>query len=144
MATEKNTVSDKKTALDSAIKQIEKLYGKNAVMRLGANSHLNVASISTGSLTLDIATGINGLPKGRIVEATRLSEICAKTSLGLLSSFFSTTSRRFSPIMASPTSTPARARMVLGRLAVLTSSSTATPPLKGPPAMTRGTWRAAS
>ncbi len=71
MATEKNTVSDKKTALDSAIKQIEKLYGKNAVMRLGANSHLNVASISTGSLTLDIATGINGLPKGRIFGNAR-------------------------------------------------------------------------
>ena len=60
--------ADKKAALDSAIKQIEKLYGKNAVMRLGENSRLNVEAISTGSLTLDIATGINGLPKGRIVE----------------------------------------------------------------------------
>ena len=46
--------------------------------------------------------------------------------------------------MALPTSTPARARMVLGRLAVLTTSSTATPPRNGPPAITRGTWRAAS
>ena len=82
MATEKNTVSDKKTALDSAIKQIEKLYGKNAVMRLGANSHLNVASISTGSLTLDIATGINGLPKGRIVEIYG-PESSGKTTLAL-------------------------------------------------------------
>ena len=82
MATEKNTVSDKKTALDSAIKQIENLYGKNAVMRLGANSHLNVASISTGSLTLDIATGINGLPKGRIVEIYG-PESSGKTTLAL-------------------------------------------------------------
>lgn len=82
MATEKNTVSDKKTALDSAIKQIEKLYGKNAVMRLGANSHLNVDAISTGSLTLDIATGINGLPKGRIVEIYG-PESSGKTTLAL-------------------------------------------------------------
>ena len=82
MASDKNTVSDKKTALDSAIKQIEKLYGKNAVMRLGANSHLNVASIPTGSLTLDIATGINGLPKGRIVEIYG-PESSGKTTLAL-------------------------------------------------------------
>ncbi len=73
---------DKKAALDSAIKQIEKLYGKNAVMRLGENSHLNVEAISTGSLTLDIATGINGLPKGRIVEIYG-PESSGKTTLAL-------------------------------------------------------------
>ncbi len=73
---------DKKTALDSALKQIEKLYGKNAVMRLGENSHLNIESISTGSLTLDIATGIGGLPKGRIVEIYG-PESSGKTTLAL-------------------------------------------------------------
>lgn len=73
---------DKKAALDSAIKQIEKLYGKNAVMRLGENSHLNIEAISTGSLTLDIATGINGLPKGRIVEIYG-PESSGKTTLAL-------------------------------------------------------------
>ena len=74
--------ADKKEALDSAIKQIEKLYGKNAVMRLGENSRLNVEAISTGSLTLDIATGINGLPKGRIVEIYG-PESSGKTTLAL-------------------------------------------------------------
>ena len=74
--------ADKKVALDSAIKQIEKLYGKNAVMRLGENSRLNVEAISTGSLTLDIATGINGLPKGRIVEIYG-PESSGKTTLAL-------------------------------------------------------------
>lgn len=74
--------ADKKAALDSAIKQIEKLYGKNAVMRLGENSRLNVEAISTGSLTLDIATGINGLPKGRIVEIYG-PESSGKTTLAL-------------------------------------------------------------
>ena len=74
--------ADKKAALDSAIKQIEKLYGKNSVMRLGENSRLNVEAISTGSLTLDIATGINGLPKGRIVEIYG-PESSGKTTLAL-------------------------------------------------------------
>ncbi|MCH5317752.1 MAG: recombinase RecA [Eubacterium sp.] len=73
---------DKKTALDSALKQIEKLYGKNAVMRLGQNSSLNIEAISTGSLTLDIATGIGGLPKGRIVEIYG-PESSGKTTLAL-------------------------------------------------------------
>ena len=60
--------TDKQTALENALKQIEKQYGAGAIMRLGENKHLNVDAISTGSLSLDIATGINGLPKGRIVE----------------------------------------------------------------------------
>lgn len=74
--------SDKKAALESAIKQIEKLYGAGAVMRLGENSHLNVEAISTGSLTLDIATGIGGLPRGRIVEIYGY-ESSGKTTLAL-------------------------------------------------------------
>lgn len=74
--------SDKKTALESAMKQIEKKYGAGAVMRLGENSSLKVDAISTGSLTLDIATGIGGLPKGRIVEIYG-PESSGKTTLAL-------------------------------------------------------------
>ncbi len=60
--------TDKKTALDTALAQIEKQFGKGAVMKLGQNAAMNVESISTGSLSLDIALGIGGLPRGRIVE----------------------------------------------------------------------------
>lgn len=60
--------TDKKTALETAIQQIEKQYGKGSVMRLGQTQSLNVDSISTGSIGLDAATGIGGLPKGRIIE----------------------------------------------------------------------------
>lgn len=74
--------SDKKTALESAMKQIEKKYGAGAVMRLGENSKLKVDAISTGSLSLDIATGIGGLPKGRIVEIYG-PESSGKTTLAL-------------------------------------------------------------
>ncbi|MGN0647329.1 MAG: recombinase RecA [Oscillospiraceae bacterium] len=59
---------DRKKALENAIAQIEKTYGTGAVMRLGADSPLNVQSISTGSLSLDLALGIGGVPRGRIVE----------------------------------------------------------------------------
>ena len=63
-----NTSEDKKTALDGAIKQIEKKYGAGAVMRLGQTKTLNVAAIPTGSMMLDMALGIGGVPRGRIVE----------------------------------------------------------------------------
>lgn len=82
MATAKNTSNDKKTALESALKQIEKQYGQGAIMRLGENNHLKVDAISTGSLTLDIATGIGGLPKGRIIEIYG-PESSGKTTLAL-------------------------------------------------------------
>lgn len=59
---------DKKTALDGALKQIEKKYGAGAVMRLGQTKTLNVDAIPTGSMTLDIALGIGGVPRGRIIE----------------------------------------------------------------------------
>ena len=62
------TKEDKQKALASAIAQIEKAYGSGAVMKLGEAKKLNVASISTGSLTLDMALGIGGVPRGRIVE----------------------------------------------------------------------------
>ena len=56
-------------ALDAAISQIEKQYGKGSIMKLGDNSaHMNVETIPTGSLSLDIALGLGGLPKGRIIE----------------------------------------------------------------------------
>ncbi len=59
---------NKTKALGAALSQIEKQFGKNTVMRLGDNNVQAVEAISTGSLTLDIALGIGGLPKGRIVE----------------------------------------------------------------------------
>ena len=82
MAIDKKVNADKKAALDSALKQIEKQYGAGAIMRLGENSHLKVDAISTGSLTLDLATGIGGLPKGRIVEIFG-PESSGKTTLAL-------------------------------------------------------------
>ena len=59
---------ERKEALSAAIGQIEKQFGKGAVMRLGDNANLEVAAVSTGSLSLDIALGIGGIPKGRIIE----------------------------------------------------------------------------
>lgn len=82
MAVDKGMPKDKKAALESALKQIEKSYGPGAVMRLGENKHLNVEAISTGSLTLDIATGIGGLPRGRIIEIYG-PESSGKTTLSL-------------------------------------------------------------
>lgn len=81
MAIDKN-VSDKKMALESALKQIEKQYGQGAIMRLGESAHLKVDAISTGSLSLDLATGIGGLPKGRIIEIYG-PESSGKTTLAL-------------------------------------------------------------
>ncbi|MBQ3195774.1 MAG: recombinase RecA [Clostridia bacterium] len=58
----------KKEALQVALAQVEKKYGKGSVMRLGENARMEVSSVSTGSLSLDLALGIGGLPKGRIIE----------------------------------------------------------------------------
>lgn len=65
---EVNGANDKKKALDTAISQIEKQFGKGAVMKLGEATTMNVDHISTGSLGLDMALGIGGVPRGRIVE----------------------------------------------------------------------------
>ena len=73
---------DKNKALETALSQIEKQFGKGAVMKLGQNSHMNVEHISTGSLSLDIALGIGGLPRGRIVEIYG-PESSGKTTLSL-------------------------------------------------------------
>ena len=59
---------DKKRALDLALSQIEKQYGKGAIMKLGAEEKVDVPAISTGSLGLDIALGVGGLPRGRVIE----------------------------------------------------------------------------
>lgn len=61
-------MDEKKKALELAMNQIEKQFGKGAVMKLGENMHLNVEAIPTGCLSLDIALGIGGVPRGRIVE----------------------------------------------------------------------------
>ena len=74
--------SDKKKALSTAIAQIEKEYGKGSIMRLGENSHIVVEAIPTGSLSLDIALGIGGVPKGRIIEIYG-PESSGKTTLAL-------------------------------------------------------------
>ena len=74
--------TDKQAALATALEQIEKRFGKGAIMKLGENSTLNVESISTGSLSLDLALGIGGLPRGRIVEIYG-PESSGKTTLAL-------------------------------------------------------------
>ncbi len=63
-----NDPAEKKKALNTALAQIEKSKGKGAIMRLGENLSMKVESVSTGSLTLDLALGIGGVPRGRIVE----------------------------------------------------------------------------
>ena len=75
-------MADKHAALNAALAQIEKQYGKGTVMRLGQNTEMNVEAISTGSLSVDLATGIGGLPKGRIVEIYG-PESSGKTTLAL-------------------------------------------------------------
>ncbi len=72
----------KEKALQTALEQIKKKYGKGAIMRLGSGSDLNVEAIPTGSVGLDIATGIGGFPKGRIVEIYG-PESSGKTTLAL-------------------------------------------------------------
>ena len=73
---------DKKRAIDTAMAQIEKMYGKGSIMRFGDKADLNVDFIPTGSLALDVALGIGGLPQGRIVEIYG-PESSGKTTLAL-------------------------------------------------------------
>ncbi|MBQ9857869.1 MAG: recombinase RecA [Oscillospiraceae bacterium] len=73
---------DKKKALETAIAQIEKSYGKGSIMRLGDGMQVNVEAIPTGSLSLDLALGIGGVPKGRIIEIYG-PESSGKTTLAL-------------------------------------------------------------
>ncbi|MCF2596120.1 recombinase RecA [Pseudoflavonifractor phocaeensis] len=88
MATKKPSVeaaspaSDKKKAIETCMAQIERAYGKGSIMRLGENTGIVVESIPTGSLSLDIALGIGGVPKGRIIEIYG-PESSGKTTLAL-------------------------------------------------------------
>ena len=74
--------NDKNKALEAALGQIERTYGKGSIMKLGENSVVEIESISTGSLGLDIALGIGGLPRGRVIEIYG-PESSGKTTLAL-------------------------------------------------------------
>ncbi len=91
MATKKNTAAaeartpsaaDKKAALETVLSRIERECGKGSIMRLGENANMNVSAVSTGSLTLDFALGIGGIPKGRITEIYG-PESSGKTTIAL-------------------------------------------------------------
>ena len=77
-----NSGMDKQKALETALGQIERNFGKGSIMRLGGDSTLDIESVSTGSLGLDIALGIGGLPRGRIIEIYG-PESSGKTTLAL-------------------------------------------------------------
>jgi recombination protein RecA len=79
---EKDMETDKQKALAAALKQIDQAFGKGSVMRLGEQKVVEIEAISTGSLGLDIALGIGGLPRGRIVEIYG-PESSGKTTLAL-------------------------------------------------------------
>ena len=78
----KKAAGDKKAALETALAQIEKQFGKGAVMKLGSNVAMQVDAISTGSLSLDLALGVGGMPRGRVVEIYG-PESSGKTTLAL-------------------------------------------------------------
>jgi len=77
-----SVASDKEQAISTAMQQIQRMYGKGAIMRFGDGADLNVESIPTGSLSLDLALGIGGLPRGRVVEIYG-PESSGKTTLAL-------------------------------------------------------------
>ena len=79
---EKATDKNKSAALDAALSQIDRAFGKNSVMKLGDKSTMDIEAISTGSIGLDVALGIGGLPKGRVVEIYG-PESSGKTTLTL-------------------------------------------------------------
>ena len=74
--------SEKKKALEVALGQIEKQFGKGSIMKLGENAHLNIEAIPTGAMSLDIALGIGGVPRGRIIEVYG-PESSGKTTVAL-------------------------------------------------------------
>ncbi|MFC5648950.1 recombinase RecA [Paenibacillus solisilvae] len=75
-------MADRRAALDMALRQIEKQFGKGSIMKLGESTHMQVETISSGSLALDIALGIGGLPRGRIIEVYG-PESSGKTTVAL-------------------------------------------------------------
>jgi len=82
MAKEKNDSANKKKALELALSQIEKQFGKGAIMRMGESAHLDVEAIPSGIISLDRALGVGGLPRGRVVEVFG-PESSGKTTLTL-------------------------------------------------------------
>ena len=81
-AVKKTGADEKKEALTTALAQIEKQFGKGAIMKLGDSAALQVEAISTGSLGLDLALGVGGVPRGRIIEIYG-PESSGKTTLAL-------------------------------------------------------------
>ncbi len=81
-ATKQPKTNEKQKALDAALSQIERSFGKGSIMHLGQNQTLDIESISTGSIGLDLALGIGGLPKGRVIEIYG-PESSGKTTLAL-------------------------------------------------------------
>ena len=79
---DKLPANDKKAALETVIARIERECGKGSIMRLGENSSLNVSAVSTGSLSLDFALGVGGIPRGRITEIYG-PESSGKTTIAL-------------------------------------------------------------
>ena len=73
---------ERKKALTAALAQIEKQFGKGSIMKLGENAHLNIEAIPTGAMSLDIALGIGGVPRGRIIEVYG-PESSGKTTVAL-------------------------------------------------------------
>ena len=77
-----NNVAERNKAIDAAMSQIEKQFGKGSIVRLGADTKLDVQVISTGSLSLDLALGVGGIPRGRVTEIYG-PESGGKTTLAL-------------------------------------------------------------
>ena len=82
MAKVKKETNDKEKALELAMKQIQKDFGEGSIMKLGDNAHMNIETISTGSVNLDLALGLGGVPRGRIVEVYG-AESSGKTTVAL-------------------------------------------------------------
>ncbi len=82
MARGKKETNDKDKALELAMKQIQKDFGEGSIMKLGSNLHMNIETISTGSVNLDLALGLGGVPRGRIVEVYG-AESSGKTTIAL-------------------------------------------------------------
>ena len=84
-------MEDKNKALDAALQQIERIFGRGSVMKLGQREVIEIESVSTGSLGLDLALGIGGFPKGRIIEVYG-PESSGKTTESLITSSSTNTS----------------------------------------------------